>query len=239
MKNQFKVFLFAGFAAFLGLAAPRAGAAPILYGATGTGGGTGTLVTIDTATGNYTVIGSLNDAQDTNYRITGLAFHPTTGVLYGSIARSSFSVGSLVTIDPLTAAVTLVGSFGMGTQTMADLTFSALGVLYGWLEPGDDDLYTIDLTTGAATWVGESGLSTYGAGLAATPGGPIYLAGSGADGTLWTIDPGTGAATAGSSLNGGPSDGEGLPVPALAFSPGAAEIPEPSSLSLLVLGGLR
>lgn len=281
MKTRFAVFLLGGVLAAVGPAVPRAAGA-ILYGATGTGSGTGTLVTIDPATGAYTVVGPLNDASGNNYRITGLAVHPTTGVLYGSSNNQSpTNPRSLVMIDPLTALVTLVGSYGTPSQTMADLTFSSLGVLYGWLEASDDDLYTINPVTGAAALVGESGLSTYGSGLAADSSGTLYFAGDGTGGTLWTINPATGAPTPGPTLGNGPGN-SGDPVAALAFSPlgvlygvvgsfggtaylvtidpltggittigqtidrldaiaftpGASEIPEPSSLSLLLLGGL-
>ncbi|MCW5963394.1 MAG: hypothetical protein KIT83_05100 [Bryobacterales bacterium] len=41
-----------------------------------------------------------------------MAFHPTTGVLYGSANNNSpTNPRSLVIIDPLTGEVTLVGSY--------------------------------------------------------------------------------------------------------------------------------
>ncbi|MFN0169848.1 MAG: DUF6923 family protein [Bryobacteraceae bacterium] len=193
-------------------------AAP-LFGATGTGGGTGTLVSIDPTTGVATAIGPTNDALGQNYRLTGLAFDSATGVLYGSANRTSpTNPASLVTVDPLTGLVTLVGSYGQAGETMADLTFNPGGTLYGWLEPDGDDLYSIDPSTGVATLIGDSGLGTFGSGLAADGSGVLFLAGTGTGGFLHTIDAGTGAATLGAALDAGPAGG-GSSVSALEFSP--------------------
>ncbi len=206
------------FALLGGLFIHQADAAP-LYGATGTGDGTGTLVTIDPLTGAATVIGPLNDALGQNYRLTGLAFHPITGILYGSSNNTSpTNPQSLVIVDPLTGLVTLVGSFGQSFQTMADLTFTPDGTLYGWLESNDDDLYSINLATGQATSVGESGLSTYGSGLASNGAGVVYFAGEGTGGTLYTVDTTNGTVTPVATLGAGPI-GLGRPVAAMAFSP--------------------
>ena len=60
-------------------------------------------------------VGPLNDAGATNYPITGLAAHPITGVLYGSTGNNPTATAArLVTIDPLTALVTVIGSFNAG-----------------------------------------------------------------------------------------------------------------------------
>jgi hypothetical protein len=201
-----------------GIFAGHANAAP-LYGATGTGGGTGTLVSIDPLTGAYTVIGPLNDALGQNYRLTGLAFHPITGVLYGSSNNTSpTNPQSLVIVDPLTGLVTLVGSYGQDSQTMADLTFTPDGTLYGWLEPSDDDLFSINTATGQATLVGESGIGTYGSGLAANSAGVVYFAGEGTGGRLFVVDTITGGVAPVATLDSGPA-GLGSAVGAMAFSP--------------------
>ena len=81
-----------------------------------------------------------------------------------------------------------------GDETAADITFGADGTLYGWLEASTDDLVTIDLVTGAATVVGDSGMSTAGSGLAGSVN-PVILAGEGDDGCVSLIDTGTGAVT--------------------------------------------
>src|SRR5947208_9276029 len=86
-----------------------------LYGATAGSNLGGELVRIDPATGAVTrVVGPLVDAIGNQYGVTGLAFSES-GVLYGSTSNNSETAPrSLVTIDPLTARVTLIGSFGAG-----------------------------------------------------------------------------------------------------------------------------
>jgi hypothetical protein len=180
----------------------RAGGEQILYGADGAGGNPATnLYILDPATGAIvTTVGPIG------FAVTGLAFHPTTGVLYGTTGNASpVEPGALITIDPTTGAGTLVGQLVPGNEAAADITFGSDGTLYGWLEPGTDDLVTIDLTTGAATVVGDSGLGTAGAALAGS-GNPLFLAGDGDSGELSLIDTGTGAATSGPTMDGTTND---------------------------------
>ena len=112
-----------------------------------TSGGPSTLVSIVPTTGVVTAIGL------TGYiTIGGIAFHPTTGVLYG--VTSSVSIQELVTIAPGTGVATSVGfGFGIyGTIEMSSLEFDAEGRL---ISGGDDgNLYEIDTSTGLATLIG-------------------------------------------------------------------------------------
>src|SRR6476646_6738867 len=63
--------------------------AATLYGATASGG-PGELYILDSSTGGVIQdIGSLHDALNVNYGITGLAFNPVNGLLYGSTANSN------------------------------------------------------------------------------------------------------------------------------------------------------
>lgn len=65
---------------------------------------------------------------------------------------------SLFTIDTATAIPTMIGSTGIsdtGMEPIAGLTFDSAGTLWGML---DDDLYTIDINTGVATFYMETGL---------------------------------------------------------------------------------
>lgn len=190
--------------------------AATLYGATGTGGGTGTLGTIDTSNGAFTPIGAIQTAGGANLRVTGLAFHPGTGILFGVTGnQNAVSARSLITIDPTTALATVIGEVN-GSGPVADMTFASDGTLYGWLEPDLDDLVTISLLSGLASVVGDSGLSTIGSGLAFSPGGQLYFAGDGDEGSLRTIDPVTGQVTSSVALTGG---NYADAIAALAFSP--------------------
>ena len=99
-----------------------------LFGATGSGGVNGNLYCIDPTTGVGTVIGPLLDASANPYGLTGLAFQPGTGVLFGSTTvKSPTAAGHLVWIDPGTATVTDVGPFNIGSfsgkpNSMSDIT---------------------------------------------------------------------------------------------------------------------
>ena len=148
--------------------------AGIIFGATASGG-PGQLYVIDPANGGVLQnVGPLNDSLETNYPITGLAFHPATGVLYGSTGNNpSVTAARFVTIDPLTAQVTVIGSFDAGPvnssgtpATMTDLAFDAAGNLYGVGSIGGPQLYSINVATGKATVIGSTDLtSTTGGGL--------------------------------------------------------------------------
>jgi hypothetical protein len=157
---------------------------------------------------------ALEDASTDPYAITGLAFHPTTGVLYGTTsANSTTDPANLVTIDPDTGVVTPIGAHTVG-KVVADITFAPDGTLYGWLENVLDDLVTIDLITGVATIVGESGIGgiipapssdTRGSGLAMAPDGTLYSCGqcdTDWNGNLIEITPATGAYASHTSLTG-------------------------------------
>jgi len=173
----------------LGLAATQA-EAQTLFGATSSGHGE--LYTLNPATGGVSQdIGPLNDASAVNYSVSGLAFDPITGVLYGS--TGAVSGNSLLTINPTTGLVTVIGSFG-GTATMTDLAFDSSGNLYGISSSGGANLYSINLASGLATKVGSSGLSfTEGGGLAISSGGICY--GAPIPGEFGTYDLTTGAYT--------------------------------------------
>jgi hypothetical protein len=153
---------------------PAAWAGEILYAADGGGGHLANLYVMDPTTGAIVLtVGPIG------FAVTGLAIDPVTGVLYGSTGQHSPNApNSLIRIDRTTGQGTLVGSYGIGNQTMADLTFTSDGALYGWLQPADSCLHTINQTTGQATPVGAcSRVGTFGSGLAADASNTIYLAG--------------------------------------------------------------
>jgi len=165
----------------LALALATAAHGAVIYAATAAGT-FGELVTLDSATGAVVQsIGFTNDIGGSNYGITGMAFHPTTGVLYGSSANADpLTAAKLVTINPATGEVTLIGLFNAGNvgtkpATMTDLAFDANGNLYGVGSVGGPQLFSIDLVTGKATQIGTTGLtSTTGGGLAFGPDSTLY-----------------------------------------------------------------
>ncbi len=181
----------------------RASAAMVLYGATAASGA-GELYLLDQESGlPIEDIGALNDADGLNFGITGLAVHPTTGVLYGSthnlMVADPATLARLVTIDPVTARVTVIGPFNAGNvgtrpATMADIGFDSSGNLYGVGTVGGPQIYSIDLASGQATVIGTTGLtSTSGGGLAVSATGILY--GTPTAGRYGTYDLATGAFT--------------------------------------------
>jgi hypothetical protein len=157
--------------------------AATLYGATASGG-PGELYILNPADGSAVQnVGPLNDVTGLNYPMTGLAFHPTTGLLYGSTGNNpAATAGRFVTINPATAQVTFIGPFNAGPvndsgtpATMTDLAFDSAGNLYGVGSIGGPQLYSINIATGQATVIGNSGIaSTTGGGLAISSGGVFY-----------------------------------------------------------------
>lgn len=140
----------------LTVAVPLPSPVGTLYGAKGAASTTSDLYTIDVDTGAATAIGPIG------FGVTGLAFRPGDLALFGVTNNNSASnPRSLISIDPVTGAGTLIGPLGVANG-IADIAFASNGVLYGY---GGSTflLYTINLTTGAATAV--SGTPLPGGGL--------------------------------------------------------------------------
>src|SRR6185437_9817422 len=136
------------------LALASAAQAAVLYGAT-SGAGPGELYILNPANGAIvTDIGPLNDAAAVSYGMTGIAFDPSTGILYGSSGNSGAnppaSRAQFVSINPATGLVTDIGAFNAGSgNTMTDLAFDpTTHTLYGVGSSGGPNLYSVNLTTG-------------------------------------------------------------------------------------------
>ena len=146
----------------------------------------------------------VQDIGPIGFAVTGLAFDPNTGVLYGATGgfNPSPPKRSLITIDPTTGTGTLVGAEGSGGP-LADITFTSDETLYGWGE-GSDDLYTVNKTTGFATKVAESNFNSAGSGIAANSADILYFGGNHPNGRLATVDRFTGQVTLGPPFSGAP-----------------------------------
>src|SRR5437764_150874 len=131
----------------------------VLYVASGTFGVQGILYTLDPATGAVlTTVGPLNDAGGNNYGMTGLRYHPTTGIVYGATTTTSpTNPNYLVTVDPATALVTPIGPFGTGAF-LTDLAIDpTTGTMYG-VSGNNQKFYTVDTATGQAVQIGSTGI---------------------------------------------------------------------------------
>jgi hypothetical protein len=169
---------------------PVAALADDLYAVSGAGNSASTLYRLDPTTGAVLeTIGALGINH-----VVGLAYDPSTGTLYGhrnDVAAGE--VGRLYTIDLTTGAATLVGITNI---TSPDMTIDPSGQLFAWMEfensgAFQDDLYTINKITGAASRVGESGQATGATGLG-FQGSTLFMK---SGNTLFTVNPATGVAT--------------------------------------------
>ena len=129
-----------------------------MYGSNGNGAlNRGALVTINQTNGSGTVVGT----PVAGVGLPGLAFHPD-GRLFASTVTNG-NPSTLIQINPDTGA--LIATIGTindnGTPlSIGDLSFQpGTGVLYGitsnTFSPGGM-LYTINLTTAAATFIGDA-----------------------------------------------------------------------------------
>ncbi len=100
-----------------------------LFGVLAGGGAKGGLITIDTVTGAGALVGMTE-------RMTGLAFHPEAGTLYGlanALVPGVDPTNFLYTLDPATAKATLVGHpalrNGLGLEFVAEPSCGLLASL--------------------------------------------------------------------------------------------------------------
>lgn len=150
------------------------------------------LVLIDTDTGTQTTIGNLGIS------VEAMAFN-AAGELYASVQPGFCGVhGSashLARIDPLTANVTVIGSFGFGDVDA--MAFRPDGTLFG-VSAQTDELFEVDLATGAGTSVGSVGFPFIGGieflSNSLLVGADVTGAGGGF-GTFITLDQSTGIGT--------------------------------------------
>jgi hypothetical protein len=151
-----------------------AGRRAVLYAARGTFGVEGVLYTLDPATGTVlTTVGPLQDAAGNNYGMTGLKYHPITGIFYGATAgQSPTNPSCLVIVDPATALVTPIGPFGaVLTDIAIDPTTGVMYAVCGF----NQKFYTINTATGEAVQTGSTGIGFQnGGGFAADRTGALF-----------------------------------------------------------------
>lgn len=139
-----------------------------LYGGAWTG--VGTLITIDTS--DASIDSMLTMSGSGNSFVAGLAFD-AAGVLFGSRGNAFGHTEDLITINTTTGAHTAIGS---ASNVISDIWVAADGTLYGGSPTGD--LFVIDSTTGAKTFLFNTGIRISGlTGLntGVPDGGPTVL----------------------------------------------------------------
>ena len=142
--------------------------------------GTDALYSVDLATGDATIVGSLDSTETAP---AGLASHNDALYMVGDHGDALYS------LDTSTGEATLVGSFGSTEASPTGLA-SHDGVLYITGDDGDA-LYSIDPDSGAADHVSSFGaVEQTPAGLA-SHNGVLYMVGDHGD-ALYALDPSTG-----------------------------------------------
>jgi hypothetical protein len=190
------------------------------------------LGTIDTGTGAFTGIAPVTGLGGSE-TTTGLSVDPTDETFYVSTAVGA-DANYLYAVDPGTGAATLVAPLvgNVGGELFIDIAIDANGQMYAH-DIGNDALYIVDKTTGAATQLGSTGYAAnYAQGMdfdyeTNTLYATLYT-GGGTGAFVW-FDLNNGAAN--QIVSTTPWDME---MEMAIDSP----IPEPASLSLLALGGL-
>jgi DNA-binding beta-propeller fold protein YncE len=182
-------------------------------------------------TGAATLVGSLGF----NLQEGDMTISPTTGQMYVADGLGD----RLYTVDKATAAATPVGSFGATGRDVSGLQFIG-STLYGLaLRDANPDVFgTVDPLNGLFTSIGETGTNC---GVIAALGrdpasGITFMAcpttDRGSDNVLYSLNLGTGAATAIGALNTMRYSVSGFST---AGDP-VILIPEPGTLALLGLG---
>jgi len=177
---------------------PIANAEPnVCYGTTGRGGANpGSFFTINANTGTATLVGPTGQSA-----VPGLAIN-SKGEVFGTAVNSVFTGDTdLIRINAATGASAAVGRVTSGAVVldfMDAIAFDANDVLYGI--DVNNDLYTINPVTGAATLVGFTGVTPtpFLVGMAFDPGTRRLFASTGGLGTvedIYEINPATAAAT--------------------------------------------
>jgi outer membrane protein assembly factor BamB len=167
------------------------------------------LFSINKTTGVSALIGALpTDAQSLAFRSDGTLFVGSHADLY--------------TVNPLTAAGTLIGS--MNLPASADnIRFGPSGNLYVMSAEANSGLYLLNTSTGASTFVGLSGQDDIS--LGAFYNGVFLGTNAPVTGQMVTVNPATGAATIGAPTNG---------IYLFALDP--TSVPEPGTFGLLLAG---
>jgi hypothetical protein len=162
---------------------------------------TGSLYTINLATGAATFVAPLRVNGTAPIGITGLAVHPESGVFYGvTPAQSPNHPQTLVTIDPASGRATIVGDL---RYSASDIAFNRAGILYGWL-PSTSQVGVINLANGSMTPIGPPRQPGTPSGLAIDKNGVAFITTGGAGGTLDTVDLASGVVTRGAAMTGAP-----------------------------------
>ena len=163
----------------------------------------GSLYSVELKTGSATLVAPIRLNGNSPLGITGMAVHPTTGVMYGITSPlSRTNPLSLVILNTDTGSAQMVGPLRLAGS---DIAFNRLGILFTWL-PETHQLGVVNLETGNVTAIGNPAAAGPPAGLAIDASNNAYITAKGATGSVDTVDIATGAIKVGPALKGAPFD---------------------------------
>jgi hypothetical protein len=212
----------------------------------------GDFGTIDLNTGTFSLLGNsgqtLSGMAVSNATLYGASYHTANGTLFtinpasgsltavgtstvdyddfGSTISGIFAVGvdgNLYSINSVTGAASLIGPTGLSFGSWRGLSTDASSLYFA----NGTSLYTLSTTNGAATLIGNMGGPEIGALL--LEGGILYGGEETPALQVDTLDPSTGAATAGPGLTG-------VSDAFYALAPNPLPVPEPSTVALVGIG---
>ena len=173
----------------------------------------GNLYVVNLSNGTASLVGAIRLPGSKPIGVTGMAVHPSTGVLYGITSEQSPNhPRALVTIDQTSGAASIVGDLGVAGS---DIAFDVKGTLHVWL-PVTSQLGTVNLSNATVAPIGRPGPAGSPAGIAIDPNGMVYVTSKGANGTLDNVDLATGALQIGPLLTGAPFSTQ---INSMTFSP--------------------
>src|SRR5665213_1523705 len=195
----------------------------------------GSMYTINLANATATLVAPIRLRGESAVGITGLAAHPTTGVLYGiTSALSPVHPRSLVTINPANGDAELIGPLDVSGS---DIAFDSHGTLFVWIS-ATRQIGTVDLSTAAVHAIGLPGPPGTAGGIAIDDRGTAYVTPAGAAGLLDKVDTRTGVLTPGPSLTGAPFPSG---ISAMTFTPSGlllalnSNVGSPASVRLVAI----
>jgi len=167
----------------------------MLYGTIYFGNETSTLVIINSKTGELIeIIGEIG------YVVNGMIYDDQSGTLYACTSYNDNNYFGLITINLDTGAGSKVNTNGWATYResgITNITLDSNSNMYAWTED-EDDLLSVNKSTGVETLIGESNLSTYAYGLDFDKNEILYLVNG--DGDYYSINTDTGNSIAAGNI---------------------------------------
>ncbi len=159
-----------------------AGGVQTLYGCNSNGGGPSSFYTLNPSTGAATLVGTSGGMGMDG--CSGLRFQPGTGILFAVGVDQSTHNDALFTVNPATGIATLIADTTVAGGTcsfhgISDISFRSDGTLFGLFANPHACIGTINPTTAAITFIGDTGDGCCGNGFAFDVSNVLWHGGGG------------------------------------------------------------